>query len=275
MAAEVDVTKGSLSEPRAWTSLLTFVVLSVAALVGFASRLFAVIRFESIIHEFDPWFNYRATAHMVDTSFYEFLNWFDERAWYPLGRIVGGTVYPGLMVTSGLIHYVLHLFHIPVHIREICVFLAPLFSGLTAVATYLLTKELWSSGAGLFAACFIGEFYERVLDSCIDLLCSHCSWLHITLGSWLIRQRGHCYLRAPIHILSLGESAQERQCHVGGAVRPVVLLHGGGLGWLRVHHQSHSDTRSHAAHYGTVLVTPLRLLHDILFARSTARHAGA
>lgn len=34
-------------------------------------------------------------------------------------------------------------------------FLAPTFSGLTAIATYFLTKELWSTGAGLFAACFI------------------------------------------------------------------------------------------------------------------------
>lgn len=29
---------------------------------------------------------------MVQEGFYNFLNWFDERAWYPLGRIVGGTV---------------------------------------------------------------------------------------------------------------------------------------------------------------------------------------
>lgn len=36
-------------------SLLIFTVLFLAWLVGFASRLFAVIRFESIIHEFDPW----------------------------------------------------------------------------------------------------------------------------------------------------------------------------------------------------------------------------
>ncbi|VEN51831.1 unnamed protein product [Callosobruchus maculatus] len=100
-------------------------------------------------------FNYRATAYMVKNGFYQFLNWFDERAWYPLGRIVGGTVYPGLMLTSGSIHYILHLLHINVHIRDICVFLAPVFSGLTAISTYLLTKELWSAGAGLFAACFI------------------------------------------------------------------------------------------------------------------------
>lgn len=59
------------------------------------------------------------------------------------------------MVTSGVIHYTLACLNITVHIRDICVFLAPTFSGLTAIATYFLTKELWSPGAGLFAACFI------------------------------------------------------------------------------------------------------------------------
>lgn len=150
--------KSSISKLNSKTgisSLLIFVILLLAWIAGFSSRLFAVIRFESIIHEFDPWFNYRATAYMVKHGFYNFLNWFDERAWYPLGRIVGGTVYPGLMITSGSIHYVLHLLHINVHIRDICVFLAPIFSGLTSISTYYLTKELWSAGAGLFAACFI------------------------------------------------------------------------------------------------------------------------
>lgn len=64
-------------------------------------------------------------------------------------------VYPGLMVTAGLIHYVLNLLHITVHIRDVCVFLAPVFSGLTSISTFLLTRELWNQGAGLLAACFI------------------------------------------------------------------------------------------------------------------------
>ncbi|PZC80814.1 hypothetical protein B5X24_HaOG213801 [Helicoverpa armigera] len=147
--------KGVFNNTTGFSTLITVTVLSLAWLAGFASRLFAVIRFESIIHEFDPWFNYRSTAYMVQHGFYNFLNWFDERAWYPLGRIVGGTVYPGLMITSGTIHWILHALNIPIHIRDICVFLAPVFSGLTAIATYLLTSELWSRGAGLFAACFI------------------------------------------------------------------------------------------------------------------------
>ncbi len=59
------------------------------------------------------------------------------------------------MVTAGLIHYVLNLLHLTVHIRDVCVFLAPVFSGLTSISTFLLTRELWNQGAGLLAACFI------------------------------------------------------------------------------------------------------------------------
>ncbi|KAJ1565740.1 oligosaccharyl transferase stt3 subunit, partial [Nowakowskiella sp. JEL0078] len=81
---------------------------------------------------------------------------FDQLSWYPLGRVVGGTVYPGIMVTAGLIHYVLNKLNFPIDIREVCVFLAPLFSGLTAVACYLFTCEMKDPSAGLLAAAFIG-----------------------------------------------------------------------------------------------------------------------
>uniref|UniRef100_A0A8C9GD26 dolichyl-diphosphooligosaccharide--protein glycotransferase n=1 Tax=Pavo cristatus TaxID=9049 RepID=A0A8C9GD26_PAVCR len=59
------------------------------------------------------------------------------------------------MVTAGLIHWILNMLNVTVHIRDVCVFLAPVFSGLTAISTFLLTRELWNQGAGLLAACFI------------------------------------------------------------------------------------------------------------------------
>lgn len=137
-------------------SALRVIILSLIALMGFGQRLFSIVRFESIIHEFDPWFNYRATLYLVKNGWYEFLNWYDETAWYPLGRSVGGTVYPGIMVTSALAHFVLNkILAFPVNIRDVCVFLAPVCSGLTAYAAYLLTKELKDSSAGLLAAGFI------------------------------------------------------------------------------------------------------------------------
>ena len=61
------------------------------------------------------------------------------------------------MVTSGVIYHTLRLFALPVDIRNICVLLAPAFSGLTAFAAYLLTNEMSDSpSAGLLAAVFMG-----------------------------------------------------------------------------------------------------------------------
>ncbi|KAL1140305.1 hypothetical protein AAG570_000237 [Ranatra chinensis] len=136
-------------------TLLKLTILSIAAILSFATRLFSVLRFESVIHEFDPYFNYRTTRYLAEEGFYKFHNWFDDRAWYPLGRIIGGTIYPGLMVTSAVLYHLMWLVNITIDIRNVCVFLAPFFSSLTTIITYLLTKELKGSGAGLVAASMI------------------------------------------------------------------------------------------------------------------------
>jgi dolichyl-diphosphooligosaccharide---protein glycosyltransferase len=105
----------------------------------------------------DPWFNFRATKYLVANGFHNFWDWFDDRTWHPLGRVTGGTLYPGLMVTSGVIYHALRAIAIPVDIRNICVLLAPACSGLTAIAAYLLTNEMTTSNsAGLLAALFMG-----------------------------------------------------------------------------------------------------------------------
>jgi dolichyl-diphosphooligosaccharide--protein glycosyltransferase len=59
------------------------------------------------------------------------------------------------MVTSAVLYHALHIIHFTVDIRNICVFLAPLFSSFTVIVTYLLTKEIKDSSAGLVAACLI------------------------------------------------------------------------------------------------------------------------
>jgi dolichyl-diphosphooligosaccharide--protein glycosyltransferase len=89
-------------------------------------------------------------------GFYGLWNWFDSESWYPLGRSVGGTLYPGLMATASGIYWSLHKMWMPVDIRNVCVFLAPIFAAFTSIASYLLTKQVTGRGdAGLFSALFI------------------------------------------------------------------------------------------------------------------------
>lgn len=124
------------------SNVLKFTILGLICIAAFSIRLFAVVRWESVIHEFDPYFNYRTTKFLANEGFLSFLNWFDDRAWYPLGRVVGGTIYPGLMATAAAIHGALNALNISINVRNMCVFLAPIFAALTAIASYLMVKEV-------------------------------------------------------------------------------------------------------------------------------------
>jgi dolichyl-diphosphooligosaccharide--protein glycosyltransferase len=85
----------------AFGNVLSFFILLLIGVLAFSIRLFSVIKYESVIHEFDPYFNYRVTQYLTKNGIYDFWNWFDDRTWYPLGRVIGGTVYPGLTLTAG------------------------------------------------------------------------------------------------------------------------------------------------------------------------------
>ncbi|KAH8849170.1 Dolichyl-diphosphooligosaccharide--protein glycosyltransferase subunit STT3A [Schistosoma japonicum] len=152
---QMDVVKLFRFNSEKQAVLLQLFAVFFAAILAFFVRLYSVIRFESVIHEFDPYFNYRTTRFMTENGFYQFHDWFDDMAWYPLGRIIGGTIYPGLMMTSSFIYSLLHAINVTMDIRNICVFLAPLFSSFTTLVTFLLTSEIQDNGAGLVAAAMI------------------------------------------------------------------------------------------------------------------------
>lgn len=141
---------------REWSPIMKIVIMFFICLLAFIVRVFSVIRYESVIHEFDPWFNFRTTRFLTEKGLYEFWNWYDSESWHPLGRVIGGTIFPGIMVTSSMIKWTLDFFAFPLDIRNVCVFIAPSFAAFTSISTYLFTKECTNrSESALLAALFI------------------------------------------------------------------------------------------------------------------------
>ena len=122
-------------DAAAYADVVKQVALLAICTLSFSIRLFSVVKYESVIHgasprrrsstfnccralclasmltaalfpaaEFDPYFNYRVTQFLTKEGFYDTWNWFDTRTWYPLGRVVGGTMYP--VCNSLHIHHV-------------------------------------------------------------------------------------------------------------------------------------------------------------------------
>ena len=56
------------------------------------------------LHEFDPFFNYRATQFIVENGFSAYFEWNDELSWYPYGRDVSATSQVMLHITAATLY---------------------------------------------------------------------------------------------------------------------------------------------------------------------------
>jgi dolichyl-diphosphooligosaccharide--protein glycosyltransferase len=79
---------------------------------------------------------------MVNHGWRAFQAWFDDGVWYPLGRHVGSTTYPGLQLTAWGIHSALHAAGYPASLNDVCVFIPAGFGALAAGVTGLLAWEV-------------------------------------------------------------------------------------------------------------------------------------
>jgi len=131
-------------------------LVALAVHNAYQIRTFAIRIYGMVIHEFDPWFNFRATEYLATHGWREFFRWFDHRAWYPLGRPVGTTIYPGMQITSVAIWRLLNeVVGVKMSLNDVCVFV-PVWFGVSATLLLgLLTYECSRSANAAVAACMI------------------------------------------------------------------------------------------------------------------------
>merc|ERR1711871_135655 len=129
-------------------------------------RLHAINTYGKVIHEFDPWFNFRATQYLADNGFKKFFSWFDHESWYPLGRPVGTTIYPGMQITSVAIWNTLNYLGYSISLNDVCVYAPVWFGVLATFFLGMLTYECSKSKmAGLSAAAVMSIIPAHLMRS--------------------------------------------------------------------------------------------------------------
>lgn len=96
-------------------------------------------------------------------------------SWYPLGRPVGQTLFPGLMTTSYVVCQILRSLGVVISVTVVSTYLPPAFSCLTALVTHCFAKHASGSRiAGLFASLFVGISPAYVKTSLIGSYDNEC-----------------------------------------------------------------------------------------------------
>jgi len=153
-------TGSTASTAAGW--LVRLFVLAMAARAAYYIRMYAIDGFGRVIHEFDPWFNFRATQYLADNGWDEFFSWFDHMSWYPLGRPVGTTIYPGMQITSVAIWKALEAVGYvdpttgeAMTLNDVCVFVPVWFGVMATLFLALLAYECTNNATASVTAAAI------------------------------------------------------------------------------------------------------------------------
>lgn len=137
--------------------LLVTIALTFNFLITLAIRLMP-LKYGAYLNEFDPWFQYYQAQWIVDRGWHGFIDWFYQginySMWYPSGRDIPATAYPGVPFVGAFVYLILKGLGLNLPLMYVVGFIPSFAAAITTVLLYFIGKEAHSKIAGLLASFF-------------------------------------------------------------------------------------------------------------------------
>ena len=103
------------------------------------------------LHEFDPFFNFRATEYIVENGVNQYFNWNDELSWYPYGRDVSENSQMMLHLVTATLYWI---FGNGMNLYDFTIIFPAVIGSLTTLIIFLFVRLIAGTTAGLLSALF-------------------------------------------------------------------------------------------------------------------------
>jgi len=113
------------------------------------------LRWGAYLTAYDPFFQYRVAEYIVENGFSAWFSWHDNLSWYPMGRDVPHSSFPGLSFSAAALYMALRALGVEVSLRDVCIHFPVLMAVVTCIVVYLLGRDLGGGSVGLFASFFV------------------------------------------------------------------------------------------------------------------------
>ena len=104
---------------------------------------------------YDPLFQYRVTEYVVKNGYAAWFSWNDTLSWYPMGRDIAHSSFPGIPFSAAFVYQVLQALGVGVSVYDVCLYFPLLMASLTCIAAYFLGRDLGGGAVGIFTAFFM------------------------------------------------------------------------------------------------------------------------
>ncbi|MCK4223453.1 hypothetical protein KAX01_04060, partial [Candidatus Bathyarchaeota archaeon] len=142
--------------PVSRSTLLTISAVTLIVFIAFSIRLLPT-RWGLELSEFDPYFQFRFTEHIVNNGYFEWTSWYDTQRWYPTGYTVniGQKAFPGLPLTAATIFNILSALGVPISLYHFCVIFPAIFGALACLMAFFFGNDIGGKAVGLLSAFFL------------------------------------------------------------------------------------------------------------------------
>lgn len=130
------------------------VCLCIVFLIAVLLRLMP-LRWGFYLSEFDPYFQFRMTEHVVDNGFAAWFGWKDALSWYPWGRVIDRTAFPMLPFTAASFYHFVRFLGFNITVFQLTVVFPVVMGVLTCVALYFFSRSFWGGSVALLSALFL------------------------------------------------------------------------------------------------------------------------
>lgn len=152
-------------------TIIAYSALIIVLFVAFLVRILP-LRWEnmaagtSYLNEFDPYYQFSITKHMVDNGLlspYYPTHWINTQKWYPDGLDMS-TSLPALPMTAAVLYQIVSVFGANIDLMTFTAILPAFIAVVSCLVLYLVGKDMGGRSVGLFAALFFAlapSFLQR------------------------------------------------------------------------------------------------------------------
>ena len=148
---------GGVSSLRPRLSRKTALEISILGMVLVLAIIFRVmrVRWGPYMDAFDPLFQLRVTEYIVENGYSSFFTWHDTLSWWPWGRDIARSTFPGVPFSGAFVYQVLKTFGFNFTVHDVALYFPVLMGTVTCISIYFLGKDLGGSSVGLISAFFM------------------------------------------------------------------------------------------------------------------------
>ena len=148
---------GGVTSFRPRLSRKTALEASLLGMILVLAIIFRVmrVRWGPYMDAFDPLFQFRVTEYVVENGYSAWFNWHDTLSWWPWGRDIARSSFPGVPFSGAFVYQVLQTLGVNVSVHDVCLYFPVLMGAITCVVIYFLGKDLGGGYVGLISAFFM------------------------------------------------------------------------------------------------------------------------